>query len=227
MYNEIEGELYNVIVKEFSDLIDKIKEHPFNVELINNTLDYEKFKFYLQQDFLYCIDCARAFLIVAARVDDIEMMSSLINLAQGAFYVREQYKKYFEDCDLSDDHKKSRACSAFTDFFMSAAYHNSVNEALVASYSCFNIYQIVIRHMVNEITTKGVKNNKYKEWINIYSSETVNAVIDEVTDITNKLYKKASDCEKKRMYEFFKKGLELEMMFWDEAYYSNISSKEY
>nr|WP_275944366.1 hypothetical protein [Wolbachia endosymbiont of Kradibia gibbosae] len=79
-------------LKEFSDLIDKIKEHPFNVELINNTLDYEKFKFYLQQDFLYCIDCARAFLIVAARVDDIEMMSSLINLAQGAFYVREQYK---------------------------------------------------------------------------------------------------------------------------------------
>ncbi|WP_265038242.1 hypothetical protein [Wolbachia endosymbiont (group A) of Hylaeus communis] len=38
MYNEIEGELYNVIVKEFSDLIDKIKEHPFNVELINIAL---------------------------------------------------------------------------------------------------------------------------------------------------------------------------------------------
>ncbi|MFP3031054.1 MAG: TenA family transcriptional regulator, partial [Wolbachia sp.] len=119
MYNDVKEEFCSIAIKESSDLIDKIKEHPFNVELINNTLDYEKFKFHLQQDFLYCIDCARAFLIVAARVDDIEMMSSLINLAQGAFYVREQYKKYFEDCDLSDDHKKSRACSAFTDFFMS------------------------------------------------------------------------------------------------------------
>lgn len=51
MYNEIEGELYNVIVKEFSDLIDRMKEYPFYVELMNGTLDYKRFKFYLQQDF--------------------------------------------------------------------------------------------------------------------------------------------------------------------------------
>ncbi len=81
--------------------------------------------------------------------------------------------------------------------------------------------------MANEITTKGIKSNKYKKWIDICNSKGMDAVVEEVSDITNKLYKKASDCEKKRMYEFFKKGLELEIMFWDEAYYSNISSKEY
>lgn len=45
MYNEIEGELFNVIVKELSNLIDRMKEHPFYVALMNGTLDYKRFKF--------------------------------------------------------------------------------------------------------------------------------------------------------------------------------------
>ncbi len=34
-YNDIKEEFCSIAIKESSDLIDKIKEHPFNVELIN------------------------------------------------------------------------------------------------------------------------------------------------------------------------------------------------
>ncbi|MGL9731682.1 MAG: hypothetical protein ACR5KX_02580 [Wolbachia sp.] len=47
MCNKIKEKFYDIAIRESSDLIKKIKEHPFNVELMNNTLDYEKFKFYL------------------------------------------------------------------------------------------------------------------------------------------------------------------------------------
>lgn len=47
-------------------------------------------------------------------------------------------------------------------------------------------------------------------------------MVEEVSNIASKLYKKASDCEKERMYELCRKGLELEIMLLDEAYYSNI-----
>lgn len=218
MSDKPKEEFYDIAIKESSDLIEEIKEHPFNVELINNTLDYEKFKIYLQQDFLYLVDCTRALLIIAAKVDDIEIMSSLINVARGTFDVRRQYKEHFGDCDLSDNHKKSRACSAFTDFFIRAAYHNSIAEALSASYPCFNIYQIILHNMMSEVTPDKVKNSKYEGWINIYNSKAMNAAIDEFTNVTNKFYKKAGDCEKRRMHEFFKRGLELEILFWDEMY---------
>ncbi|OJH32775.1 Thiaminase-2 [Wolbachia endosymbiont of Armadillidium vulgare] len=220
MSNKPKEEFYDIAVRESSDLIEKIKKHPFNVELINNTLDYEKFKFYLQQDFLYLVDCTRALLIIAAKANDVEIMSSLINVARGTFDVRKQYKEYFADCDLSDNHKKSRACSAFTDFFICAAYYNFVAGALAASYPCFNIYQIIVDYMMNQVTPKEVRNNKYKEWINIYDSKEMNAAIDEVTNITNKLYKETNDCEKRKMRGFFRKGLELELVFWDEIYYN-------
>lgn len=218
MSDKPKEEFYDIAVRESSGLIEKIIKHPFNVELMNNTLDYEKFKFYLQQDFLYLVDCTRALLIIAAKVHDIEIMSSLINVARGTFDVRRQYKEHFGDCDLSDNHKKSRACSAFTDFFMRAAYHSSVAEALSASYPCFNIYQIILHNMMSEVTPDEVKNSKYEGWINIYNSKAMNAAIDEFTNVTNKFYKKAGDCEKRRMHEFFKRGLELEILFWDEIY---------
>lgn len=218
MSDKPKEEFYDIAIKESSDLIKEIKEHPFNVELINNTLDYEKFKFYLQQDFLYLVDCTRALLIIAAKVDDIEIMSSLANVARGTFGVREQCGKYFVDCDLSDNHKKSRSCSAFTDFFMRAAYHNSVAEALAASYTCFSIYQIVVSYMVGEITSKKIENHRYQGWIDIYNNTVMNSTIDEVTGVTNRLYAKVGDCEKKMMREFFRRGLELEIVFWDEMY---------
>lgn len=221
MFDKPKEEFYDIAIRESSDLIKKIKKHPFNVELMDNTLDYEKFKFYLQQDFLYLVDCTRALLIIAARVSDIEVMSSLTNVAKGTFNVRKQYKEYFGDCDLSDNQKKSRSCSAFTDFFMCAAYHNSVAEALAASYPCFSIYQVVIHYMVNKLTPEKIRNSKYKWWIDIYSNKEMNATIDEVTNIINKLYKESSDFERRKMHEFFQEGLKLELAFWDEIYCSS------
>jgi len=55
----------------------------------------------------------------------------------------------------------------------------------------------------------------------------VDNIADTITEIVNKLYRESSNKEKKKMLEFFRNGLELEVIFWDEMYYSNISSKEY
>lgn len=137
MCNKTKEEFYDMAVRESSDLIEKIKEHSFNVELMNNTLDYEKFKFYLQQDFLCLVDRARALLIIAAKTNDIEIMDKLTYVAVGTFATRDYYREHFADCNLSDNHKKSRTRSAFTDFFIRAAYHSPVTGGLAAFYPTF------------------------------------------------------------------------------------------
>ncbi|MGL9725553.1 MAG: hypothetical protein ACR5KV_02340 [Wolbachia sp.] len=67
-------------------------------------------------------------------------MNKLICVAVGTFATRDYYIEHFVDCDLSDSHKKSKSCSAFTDLFIRVAYHNSVAEGLATSYPCFCIY---------------------------------------------------------------------------------------
>lgn len=217
MSDKLKEEFYDIAIRESSNLIEEIKKHPFNVELMNNTLDYEKFKFYLQQDFLYVVDCTRALLIIAAKFSDIEIMNKLICVAVGTFATRDYYIEHFADCDLSDSHKKSRSCSAFTDFFVRIAYHNSVAEGLAASYPCFCIYQIIVRRIMKGKTTTD---NKYQKWIDFFSSDAADTMINDVTNIMNSLYKKSNDNEQKTMLEFFRSGLQLEMEFWDEIYYN-------
>lgn len=217
MSNKPKEEFYDIAIRESSDLIKKIKKHPFNIELMNNTLDYEKFKFYLQQDFMYVVDCTRALLIISAKFSDIEIMNKLICLAVGTFATRDYYIEHFADCDLSDSHKKSRSCSAFTNFFIRIAYHNSVAEGLAASYPCFCIYQIVVRHIVEGKTTAD---NKYQKWIDFFSSDEANTMINDVTNIMNGLYEKSNYDERKNMLELFCNGLKLEMEFWNEIYYN-------
>ncbi|WP_264729975.1 TenA family protein [Wolbachia endosymbiont (group B) of Episyrphus balteatus] len=210
-------EFYDIAVRESSGLIEKIIKHPFNVELMNNTLDYEKFKFYLQQDFLYVVDCTRALLIIAAKFNDVEIMNKLVCVAVGTFATRDYYREHFADCDLSDSHKKSKSCSAFTNFFVRVAHHNSVAEGLAASYPCFCIYQIVVRHIAKG---KTVADNKYQKWIDFFNSDAANTMIDDVTNIMNSLYKKSNDNEQRNMLEFFRSGMQLEMEFWNEIYYN-------
>ncbi|NSM57023.1 TenA family transcriptional regulator, partial [Wolbachia endosymbiont of Atemnus politus] len=188
MCNEPKEEFYDIVIREAFDIIKKIKEHPFNVELMNNTLDYEKFKFYLQQDFLYLVDCTRALLIIAAKANDIEIMDKLTHIAVGTFATRDYYREYFADCDLSDNHKKSKTCSAFTNFLIRIAYHNSVAEGLAAFYPCFYIYQIVVRRIMKGNTTT---NNRYQKWIDFFSTDVANDMIDDVTKIMNSIYKKS------------------------------------
>lgn len=44
--------MFSGIIKSYygSNLLKDIIEHPFNVELANNTLNIENFRFYIQQD---------------------------------------------------------------------------------------------------------------------------------------------------------------------------------
>ncbi|WP_265034321.1 MULTISPECIES: TenA family protein [unclassified Wolbachia] len=224
MYNDIKEEFCSIAIKESSDLIDRIEEHPFYVELMNGKLSYKKFKFYVQQTFLCLVDCTRAFLIIASRANDIETMDKLTFIARKIFSMRSLCEEQFTECNSSDSHKRSKSSSALIDFFMRAAYHNSVAESLAASYPCFGMCQITFQHTVKDSIPSS---NKYKKWINLYNTNIVDNTADAITEIVNKLYRESSNKEKKKMLEFFRNGLELEVIFWDEVYYSNISSKEY
>jgi thiaminase/transcriptional activator TenA len=48
-------------------IIQAIKDHPFNKELANGSLNIEKFAYYIEQDTLYLRDFARSLAIIASK----------------------------------------------------------------------------------------------------------------------------------------------------------------
>jgi thiaminase/transcriptional activator TenA len=57
--------------------------HPFVCGLGDGTLDPEKFKVWVRQDYLYLIDYARLFALAAARSPDLETMTWMAHTATG------------------------------------------------------------------------------------------------------------------------------------------------
>jgi thiaminase/transcriptional activator TenA len=67
-----------------SNLLRDIVNHPFNVELMNGTLNIERFKFYIQQDALFLDDYIRTILTIASRIEDHNDVIPLAKVAQGS-----------------------------------------------------------------------------------------------------------------------------------------------
>ena len=79
---------------------------------------------------------------------------------------------------------------------------------------CFWIYQKVGHH----IGRHSVKDNPYQAWIETYTDEAYDEVVDRMIAMTEKAAAIASDETRLKMAEVFFDSARLEWMFWDAAY---------
>ncbi|MGL9731684.1 MAG: TenA family protein [Wolbachia sp.] len=151
-----------------SNLLRDIIDHPFNVELMNSTLNIESFKFYIQQDALFLDDYVRTILIMASRIEDRNNIVLLAKVAQGSIATNKfLYDRYLTVYGIRCE-KKSLACFNFTNFLLSISYSGTY-EAVTVLYSCMFIYKTVIDTMKNRFK----KNNRYKDWFDFYSNSLI------------------------------------------------------
>lgn len=66
---------------------EKWHRHPFVRGIGDGTLELDKFKYWLRQDYVYLKDYARIFALGAAKARDLETMSVFANLLNGALNV--------------------------------------------------------------------------------------------------------------------------------------------
>lgn len=196
-----------------SNLLRDIVNHPFNVELMNGTLNIESFKFYIQQDVLFLDGYIRTILIIASRIEDHNDVIPLAKMAQGSIAVTKFLRDhYFTIYDVRRG-KKSPACFNFTNFLLSISYSNTY-EAITVLYSCMFIYKTVTENMKS-----GLKeNNRYKDWFDFYSGSLMEYGCATLENIVDEYCKKVGVNERSRMLELFRISAQFELDFWDNAY---------
>jgi thiaminase/transcriptional activator TenA len=196
-------------------IYQSILEHPFNKELTEGTLAKERFQFYMKQDSLYLVDFARALAIAASRATNPDDLVLLLDFSKGAILAeRGLHEFYFDFYDIQLDVDKAPGCFTYTHFLISSATRASYEESLAALLPCFWIYQEVGKH----IHKNSVADNPYQKWIDTYSGEEFQEVVQNAIDLTDRVAKDASDKQIKKMQEAFTTSTRLEWMFWDSAY---------
>lgn len=200
---------------EIMPIYKSIIEHPFNQELAQGTLAKEKFQFYMKQDSLYLVDFSRALALTASKAQNPDDLVLLLDFSKGAIIAeRSLHEFYFDFYGIQLDISQAPGCFSYTHFLISTATHANYEEALGALLPCFWIYREVGMY----IHKNAAKDNPYQKWIDTYSGEEFQKIVQNAIDLTDRVATRANAKQTEQMLEAFVISTRLEWMFWDSAY---------
>jgi thiaminase (transcriptional activator TenA) len=192
-----------------------IIKHPFNQKLAEGTLAKEKFQFYMKQDSLYLVDFARALALAASNAQNPDDLVLLLDFSKGAIVAeRSLHEFYFDFYGIQLDVSQAPGCFSYTHFLIATATHASYEETLGALLPCFWIYREVGMH----IHKNAAQDNPYQKWIDTYSGDEFQEIVQNAIDLTDRVPKRANMQQTEKMHAAFVMSTRLEWMFWDSAY---------
>jgi thiaminase (transcriptional activator TenA) len=205
--------------KDSDHIWKKILQHPFVVELYRGDLPIEKFKFYILQDYHYLITAIKNFGIIVSKAPTVEAMREVANIlqleAQSEF---DGYKEFLKQIgntiQEAAEVKPISVGISYSSFLVSTSSLNSYPEAITAVLPCFWSYAEISEMHKDKLSSN--KNHLYKDWANVYLTESYLHLVEKIKDLVNEAGK---DFHYHKLKEVFANASRYEYLFWDAVYY--------
>lgn len=180
----------------------------------------DRFTYFILQDYVYLLDFAQVLCQGGAKAPDLETLELFARHAIGAVEVERSFHASFgKTLGLSrkqlDEVSKGPITQAYIGHLQSVARGGSLGELVAAVLPCYWIYGEVGRRLYKN---RPKKPKIYREWIEIYASETFWRPVREQIRLVDSIGAKASPGEKKQMAGHFMLSSRYELMFWEQAY---------
>ena len=211
----------NEVEKRAVPIRQAILNHPFVTGIGDGTLDVEKFKFYVRQDYVYLIGYSRVLAIASARAPDLDTMGRFAGLLHETLNTEmELHRSYCAQFGITarelEETRAAPTTLSYTNFLLNVAYQGSYPELAACFLPCQWGYWEICDHLARQGEPAGAP--LYCQWIRIYVSEEYKSLADWARCLANKLAENASVGEVARMEEAYLTSLRYEYMFWDMAY---------
>jgi len=201
--------------------------HPFVQELGKGTLDKEKFKFYLLQDYLYLLQYAKVFATAALKSDTEELMTGFTT-SQYYILANEMnvHREYMTSFGITKEEvltvKSSLYNRAYTANMLSYGLTGSLAEVLAAVFPCAWTYADYGKRLKEQYASQ-LEGNFYKAWIETYASDGFSDSFEWFYGALDNLVSSMSSEQRKNIEEIFISSVEFEYLFWDMAYKQQMS----
>lgn len=207
--------LSTIAWEKTSHIYNAIINHPFNVELMQGTLDKKKFAYYVEQDVLYLQDFSKCHAILSAKVPQ-EYANIFLKYAEYTLIAEQELvHKYFKEIfQLKETRLITPATISYTSYMLKTCLNESLEVGLASLLPCFWIYREVGLH----IKKFSNKNNPYYRWIKTYASKDFYQAAEKAIEIFDILANQASEKIRKKMLDVFYKTSCLEWHFWNDCY---------
>ena len=165
--------------------------HPFVLGLADGSLDAEKFRFYLLQDYLYLFDYAKVFAQGVVKARDPEVMRAFASYV-GSILNGEMdiHKGYMARLGITEEQavqvKPSLANQSYTAYMRAVAAEEGPAEIMAAVLSCAISYEHIAKWMVAHYPN-AENHDFYGEWVRGYASEDYASGNAALIDLMEKL----------------------------------------
>jgi thiaminase (transcriptional activator TenA) len=151
--------------------LDAQLAHPVVRGIADGTLDEERFRRWLVQDYLFLLDYVRLFALAAARAPDTDALGRMVDLAHATFHDElSLHRSYAAGFGLTEDDLagagKSPVCAAYTDFLLRTAATGDFADIVAALLPCMWGYSELGRAMARA----GMPAEpRYRRWVETYA----------------------------------------------------------
>ena len=151
-----------------ADLAEVALRHRFVRGLADGSLPLESFRGYVAQDAFFLEGFARAYALALARSDDRRGVLDFADLISGVIEELELHEGYARRWGVSlGEVEPVGATLAYTDFLLSTAALEGVDETCAAMTPCMRLYSFLGRSLAEE---GYEEDNPYAEWIRTYAA---------------------------------------------------------
>lgn len=200
-------------------------EHPFVLGIQNGTLDKDKFRYYMIQDYLYLEDYAKTFAVGVAKAKSLKtanLFAKYIPVMNGELNVHDGYlARLGVTQEEVDSTPRSLDNLSYTSYMLRVAYDEGEAEILTAILSCAYSYEIIAKNIVKN-RPSSVNDEFYGEWIKGYASDSYAAENVILLDTLNCLTENYTEKQIQHLIDIFAACSRYELAFWEMAWNRSI-----
>lgn len=203
------------------EIWDSYYEHPFIKGIGEGSLDINKFKYYMIQDYLYLLDYTKVFALGVIKSKDESNMKIFAELVHstigGEMNIHKTYMKRLKitEEDIKDA-KQSLMNVSYTNYMLWVSQNGGLLNLAVAVLSCSWSYKM-IADKVNEIPD-AINHEFYGEWIKGYVSKEYDEANNKIINMVDELGENCSEDEISNLINIFINCSRYEYEFWNMAY---------
>ena len=201
---------------------DGYHSHPFVRGIADGSLETEKFRYYLVQDYLYLFDYARVFaqgVVKARHPAHMRAFARYVHqILDGEMNI---HKAYMARLGIAPETAETAVPAldnlSYTGYMRAVAAEEGPAEILAAILSCAVSYEHIARRIVQEYPN-AAEHPFYGEWVAGYASDSYAAENRALEDLLEELAAGYDETGLARLTEIFCVCSRYEMAFWDMAW---------
>ena len=205
----------------FASLFADVLAHPFVTGIGDGTLAVERFRFYIEQDYVFLIEYSRVLALAVAKGRDLPGMGQFAELLHATLNVEMAlHRGYAAKFGITEEALTHVAAApttyAYTRHLLTVAYAGTITEIGAALLPCQWGYGEIGRTLA--ATGTHADQPLYAEWIGMYAGAEYHELVERLIATFDALAAQAGDAGRARLAEIFRISAHYEWAFWEMSW---------